>query len=391
MERISRAQLAFDEDPDHNWTAPEPAGEPPELERKLRPPRIITFSKIEKIIYEQNDVEPSGPINASLAIGSAIDDFLVPAEFIYRERADYCFPPELYPEWNLQNVFSRYYPTGYRREKYLELLEYFRKDFTKKNPLRPGNSQLERGLIKERLIPLWNEVARGFKLDSLALQHVMDSDGNYLLPLGRRASEETVMHIAQRIVVERFDRLVEDDPNYTYFAKPDCLLTYIIDGCEYSILVQPDYVKKLDDKKKSVKQRIKKGEIPGHKRVVTKRILGDLKDSTARDFSDPSTAYGKAMRVYSRFLKQIGQWIKFGPKDIQWLKFPDYRVKRAFIIPHDVEPRVPAESVETRLDFMREDGKNMSVPMPTLNHQDEKLARSILEEALLASQKSKLQ
>src|SRR3990167_4218214 len=100
MGRIPEAQLGFTLGPENNWTAPEPVGEPPELERKLRPPRIITFSQIERIIYEKEGIESRGVFNANLAIGTAIDHFLVPGEFIYGNRADYFLPPELYPEWD---------------------------------------------------------------------------------------------------------------------------------------------------------------------------------------------------------------------------------------------------------------------------------------------------
>ena len=59
MERTPKNQLAF-VDVGNAWTAPEPVGEPPELERKLRPPRIITFSQSERIIYEKEGVESRG-------------------------------------------------------------------------------------------------------------------------------------------------------------------------------------------------------------------------------------------------------------------------------------------------------------------------------------------
>ena len=391
MEKISRAQLAFDEDPDHNWTAPEPVGEPPELERKLRPPRIITFSQIERIIYKQNGAESKGIFHANLAIGTAFDYFIVPGEFIYGNRADYCFPPELYPEWDLHKVFGQHLPTAYpsRRADYLELLEHHRERFTEESPLRPEDSQLERWLIKQRLIPLWNEVGEKFELPALALQHIMDEDGNFLLPSGHAASQETIKDIARRIIVERFDNLVKDEPNYSYIAKPDFLITYIVGGEEYSILIQPDYVKTLKTNKKSVKKRERKDQIPRYKSVVAKRIVGDFKDSEIRDLFDLTTAYGKSMRLYNWLLTQIGQRLRMGPKYKKWITFPNYQGQYVFIVPP--EERFPAESIQTGLEFLREDADKMFVPMPALRPEDEELAKSILEKALLASQQSKLQ
>jgi len=393
MERIPKNQLAF-VDVGNAWTAPEPVGEPPELERKLRPPRIITFSRIEQIIYEQEGIETSGPISANTAIGSAIDYFLVPAQFIYRYRADYCFDPNdpTYDrEWDLANVLGMYYPTGHKRDEYLEILTYFRKDFIKENPLRPGNSQLERGAIKKRLIPLWNEIAGNFKLDSFELQHVMDQRGNVLLPSGRKASEESIRDIAQRIVVERFDSLVEDDPNYSYFAKPDCLLSYNVDGVDFSILVQPDSVERLRETVKAVKRRLEKGELKRSQTAVVKRIISDQKDTSVKDLSDPSTAYGKTMGIYQKLLRQIGRRIKLSPGNIKWINFPNDRVQRAFIIPSDSETSVPAESVETRIQFLRENATSMSIVMPEFNPETETRFDEILKDTLKRSTQSKLQ
>ena len=389
MERIPKNQLAF-VDVGNTWTAPEPVGEPPELERKLRPPRIITFSQIEKIIYEQNGVESKGIFNANLAIGTTLDYFIVPGEFIYGNRADYCFPQELYPEWELHKVFGQQLPTAYssRKADYLELLERHRERFTEKPPLRPEDPPLERWLIKQRLIPLWDEVAQKFKLPALALQHVMDQEGNFLLPSGHSASEETVKGMAQRIIVERFDSLVKDEPNYNYIAKPDFLIPYIVDGEEYSILVQPDYIKTLKTNKKSVKERERKDQIPRYKSVVAKRIVGDFKDSEIRDLFDPTTAYGKSIRLYNWLLTQIGQRLRRGPKDKKWITFTNGQGQYVFILPS--EEKFPAESIQTALEFLREDVDRMYVPLPTLSPEDEELAKQILEETLLASQQSKL-
>lgn len=390
MERVSKAQLEFVLGAENTWTAPEPVGEPPELEKKLRPPRIITFSQIERIIYEQEGIESQGVFNANLAIGTAVDYFLVPGEFVYRNRADYCFAPELYPEWDLDKVFGPYLPTAYltRRAEYLDLLKRHRERFTEEPPLRPKDPPLERWLIKKRLIPLWNEVAQKFKLPALALQHVMDQQGNFLLPSGHSASEETVKGIAQRIIVERFDSLVKDEPNYSYIAKPDFLINYIANGEEYSILVQPDYVKTLKTKKKSVKERTRKDQIPRYKTLVAKRIVGDFKDSEIRDFFDPTGAYGKSMRLYNWLSYQVGQRFRRGPKDKKWITHQNDQGQYAFIIP--LEERFPAERVQTGLEFLRENADKMYVPMPALSPEDEALAKRDLDQALIASQQSKL-
>ena len=217
----------------------------------------------------------------------------------------------------------------------------------------------------------------------------MGQEGDSLLPSDKRASGETVMDIAQRIVVERFDSLVSYDPNYSSIAKPDCLLFFVSGGQVFSVIVQPDSVGILRTKKKSVRERIKKDQIPRYKRVVSKRIVLDAKDSQAKDFSDIETAYGKSMLVYNWLLSQIGQRLRMGPKDKQWITLPNNQKRQVFVIPP--EERFSAESVQTGLEFLREDADKMFVPMPTLSPEDKELAKSILEKVLLASQQSKLQ
>src|SRR3989304_10344219 len=163
-------------------------------------------------------------------------------------------------------------------------------------------------------------------------------------------------------------------------AKPDFLITYIVGGEEYSILVQPDYVKTLKTNKKSVKERERKDLIPRYKSVVAKRIVGDFKDSKIKDLFDPTTAYGKSIRLYNWLLTQIGQRLRRGPKDKKWITFTNGKGQYVFILPS--EEKFPAESIQTALEFLREDVDRIYVPMPPLSPEDTELAISILEDTL---------
>lgn len=356
---------------------------PPISEVKEEKPRIqslITLSNIETIIYSQIlKVEPRNTISAAVAVGRAIDWFLVPANFIYRYRDNYCFPPELYPDWDLRSVFANFYPTGYDYGKILAILEKHRPNFwDEQPPFNSANLALERRNIKEKLIPVWEEIARKFKIDSFNLQGVMKIEGDLLLPTLRTASGETIAAIGIRIVKDRFDALVDDDKNYTYIAKPDCLLVYELGGQIFHIQVQPDYIKSLRGERKTVAKR----------QIVTKRIVGDFKDSDKRDPRDLSTPFGKTMLVYNWLLSQIGERFKRNPPT--WVRLANGQRRKVFLIPQYVKRPLPADSVQAALEFLREEGDEIFFPLPQLSEDLGNLAKDILEQALLLSQKSKL-
>jgi len=371
MARVDAPQLAFVVGPENTWHAPEPVGQPLPVETEHRISSLVTFSQIEKIIYRDiENVEPKDLFSSSAAVGAAIDQFLVPANFIYRYRADYCFPPELYPEWNLDEVFARYYPTGWGYQNILDLLKKHRANFTDRhNPLNPQNPNLERDNVKKRLLPLWTEVAKGFNLEGLSIQNVMAQENSALVASAKTASSETVAKIAQRVVTERFESLVDDDKDYTFIAKPDCLLVFEVDDQPTYLHIQPDFLKRQRERKSTAKRRI-----------VTVRKIGDFKDSDKKDIANYSTAYGKTMLVYNWLLLQIGQKLK--QNQLDWVKLASGHKRRVFVIPQEVKNPIPAGNVQTSLEFLQEEVGLLSYTMPTLSTKDQELAQSILEQAI---------
>ena len=148
----------------------------------------------------------------------------------------------------------------------------------------------------------------------------------------------------------------------------------------------PDYIKRLREKRKSVQKR----------QITVKRMVGDYKDTTYRDIEDYSTPLGKSMLVYNWLLMQIGQNFKERgkrnePSGLKTIRLPNRQVRRVFLIPQEAKDPLDKEAVVNVLEFLREDGVNIFTPMPRLEPNDERLAKEILEEALLASQQSKLQ
>lgn len=372
MRRIEAGQLEFGVGLENSLMMLPGPIRPVFPEREYRVDSLITLSDIEKIIYRDIEgIKPKNALDAGVAIGSAIDWALVPANFIYRYRDDYCFPEYLYPNWDLETVFSRFYPTGWDFQEFLTILQSHRQYFYQ--TLSPANSALEIRNIKRGLIPIWQEVAKKFELDRLHLQGATDIQGNHILPSGKTASPQTVLEIGQRIVRERFDTLTDDDKNYTYIAKPDCLLTYDLEGQTYHIQVQPDYIKRLRERRKSVKKR----------QVVIKRIVGDFKDSDRRDLEDYDTAYGKTMLVYNFLLLQIGE--KFKQNQLTYVRLANRQVRRVFLIPQEIAKPTPRNQVQTALEFLQEEGDEIFTPMPTLTEEHTRLAREIFEKSLLIS------
>lgn len=377
MRRKETAQMEFNIGADNSLTAMTQIATSPEQEQRAQ--RLVTFSDIERVIYRDIEkVPPRNTFDVSAIIGAGIDWFLVPANFIYRFRDNYCFSEELYPDWNLKEVFSKFYPTGWGWEKYLHILEDHRKDFVENNPLYPANFALERGNIKRALIPIWKNVAKKFRIDSLEIQQIMVNQGDLLLLSGKPATTETVGEIGQRIVRERFDVLVDDDKNYTYLAKPDCLLVYELDGQTFHIQVQPDYIKRLREKRKSVKKR----------QIIVKRIVGDFKDSDRKDLTDFSTPFGKVMLVYNWLLSQAGQRLKMN--QLTWVRLSNRQLRRVFLIPQDVVKPVPLDNVETGLEFLQEKNGDIFSPMPKLSQEEETIAKDLLEQALRKSREVRI-
>jgi len=376
MKRREAPQMGFDIGIDNSFAAMTQAATSPEQEQRVQ--GLISFSDIERIIYRDIEkVPPRNTFDISAVIGEAIDRFLVPGKFIDHFRADYCFPEELYPDWNIKDVFSRFYPTGYDRDKYLELLKNHRKRFIQSGPLRPANSALERRNIKRALIPLWEEIAKEFKIDSLEVQQIMASQGDFLLSSGKPATTETIGQIGQRIVRDRFDALVKDDRDYTYIAKPRCLISFEVDGNTFNVQVEPDYIKRKREKRKSTIKR----------QIVAKRIVGDFKDSDRCDLTDYTTAFGKTMLVYNFLLRQIGQ--RFVEK-VTWIRLPNRQLRRVFVILEKVSKPVPADRVQTALEFLQEESGEIFTPMPKLSQEEEIMAKDLLEQALRKSRQVKI-
>lgn len=343
--------------------------------------RLLTLSDIEKIIYQESGAEPKGIIGASKTKGKAIDEFLDPAEFIWRYRADYCFPEGRFPDWELEKVYSAYHPTGYKNEKErrLNLLRIQRSNFNREN-IPPQHSNLEMAWIKQHLPDLWDEVAKFFGIHGLNKQSVMVLDGESLIPSEEVAIPEDVLEIGRRIVSERFEALVDDDKDYTYIARPDCLFVYELDGIKYHIQVQPDFIKRRRVGRKTTKKReedaIKSGQI------VAKRILGDYKDALTIQLAGYTGPMGETMGIYKKFLKKIGRQQK--ETQLRWVKTQD-GLRRVYLIPQDAPNRFREDQVRTDLVFLHEEGGEMFTSMPEATLEDERRATENLENALRKS------
>ena len=346
-------------------------------ERAPRIDRIINFSEIETIIYRDiAGVEPRDFMHSSQAIGRAIDFALIPLEFIYRLRAGYCFTDQ---DFSLAQLFVKYYPTGWKRDKFLNLLEKYREKFI----LIPGVQQpaLARRDVKERVLPMWYEIAKSFNLDALSLQGTMTIQEDLLLPSDQTASGETVMQIGRRIITDRFDYLVGDDPDYTYTARPDFLVVYDLDGQRFYIQIQPDYLKMLRKGRKTTQA----------KHIITKRIIGDYKDTDRRDLYDMSTPFGQMIGVHNWLLRESGLRFKWPPgRQPMWVSLLNRQKRLVFWIPPEVKNPLPPHQVTTNIEFLREDGEEITIPMPALTLETKEKAKEILEEALRISQTVKI-
>ena len=361
-----------------------PLGEPAVPTEIKRIDRLITFSDIEKSIYQKHGVEPRDIISKGLAVGTAIDYFLIPANFIYRYRAKYCFPDDedQFNSWSMVDAFKKFFPTGYpsERNKMLEFLEKYRRSFMdRNNPLNPEYPVLEKRGIRDRLVPLWIDVARTFRIDSLNLQGIMKKEDGNLVASDETASSEGIMDIAQRIVSERFYSLIEDDQDYSYYAKPDFLIEYAFEGKTFHIQVQPDYIKRLREERASVKKRIAKGEKLG-KRIVVQRIVGDFKDTDKAELVEGSGPFIESMDLYKRFLLEIGRRGRF--HKTTRIRFPNGQKRKTYIIPVDATDVVPANRVEAILTLLKAEKENMNTSMPKLTPITEAKAKETLEWAL---------
>jgi|SRR3989344_1715718 len=363
----------------------------PQSEKKYRIHRLITFSDIEKLIYKRHGIQSRDIIGRGLAVGSAIDYFLIPANFIYRYRSKYCFPDsdDPFDSWTMEDAFKKFYPTGYPsiKDEMLSLLEKHRRSFLgENNPLNPGKPVLEKRGIRERLFPLWVDVAKTFKVDALSLQRIMKKEEGGLVASEEAASSEGIMDIAQRIVSERFYSLIEDDKNYSYYAKPDFMIVYEFEGKTYHIQVQPDYIKRLREERPSVQKRIKKGEKLG-KRIVAQRIVGDFKDTDKTELENGEGPFIEAMRLYYWLLSQVGQK---GRLKTTWVRLLSGQEKNAYIIPLDATNLVSANKIEVVLTLLKAERGSMDIPMPKVIPITEEKAKKTLEQALRKSREVRI-
>ena len=350
---------------------------------------LITFSQLERIIYRQaGQRELTSVFEAQTAVGSAIDYFLVFANFIWGYRGGYCAKPDGrnpgFSDNKVADTFFQFHPTGWKREKekMVDLLLKHRSRFfmfAGRTDFEPKELVFTKTGIRQSLIPLWEEAARKFGLDTLQVQNVMALQDQSLAPSQKAALSESTSQIAARIITERFDALVKNDPDYAYLAKPDCLLVYKVDGETFHIQVQPDYIKRLRGDRKTTKAR----------HIVVKRIIGDFKDSK-RQILDRTTPYGQAMHLYNGLLAQVGQRFKQNQLKSVREGIANLRERKVFLIPQDVTRPIEADQVQTALEFLQEEESEIFTPMPALTEQDARLAIEILEQNLRISQTVKI-
>ena len=87
----------------------------PESAEIVRINRHITFSKLERRLYQIRGVEPKGLVGRELTAGTAIDEFLILANFVYRYRALFCRRDN--EDWTAEDAFWKFLPTAYRSVK----------------------------------------------------------------------------------------------------------------------------------------------------------------------------------------------------------------------------------------------------------------------------------
>lgn len=346
------------------------------LEREYKAVNHITFSQVEKIIYRNiAGVEPRNVFDESARVGSAIDDFLTLANFIYRYRASYCLSRNK-PDWDLENVFANFYPTGYDYTKLLNTLQLLRPTFQKS---KTGNiSQMTKAGVCDHLDSVLKTAVKKFQIDTYAHHSIMNQVGDNLQPTENTAIAEGLDDINKRIIEDRFEQLVsDDDPDFTYVAKPDFLLVLDVDGQVFHLQVQPDYIKRKRNRK-STKA----------KDIIVQRIAGDYKDTDRKDLGDLTTPYGVSMAVYDELNYTAAQ--KTSLDKPQQVRTMDGRKRRVFLIPQDAPDKFKQHQIQTELEYLREDPQNMSCPMPLLDEDRIKIAREVLLEALRISKRIKI-
>lgn len=349
-----------------------PIGEPATVESEIIIPRPISFSKIENQIHINYGVEPKGLIGEGLVKGTAIDDFLVLVNFIYRYRSKFSLPDN--DEWTAEEAFWQFIPTGFPnvKEKMFSLLYKHRPNFLR---------VFDKKEIRKRLVPLWIDIAKASGIDSLSFQSTMEKENGYFVESHKTASSEGIMDIAKRIINERFYSLIDDDQDYTYYARPDFFIAYDLDGKTYHIQIQPDYVKNLRTGSESVRKRIAAGE-KLNKRIVAQRIIGDFKDSEVADLRSTTGPRAESRRLFTWLMLEAGA--KGRMTQAVWTRLSGGQAQKAIIIPLDAKAMISPRRVDTRLTVLRADRENMDFRMQHPTRESERKLKESLDEILRA-------
>lgn len=355
------------------------------IEYRKRIDRLVTFSEIEKGIYEDYDIEPKDLISKGILVGSALDYFLVLANFIYRHRAKYCLPDKrdlpLEDRWDMEDAFGQFYRTGYKndKDKMLTLLHVHRDRYTgKNNPLRESDPVFQKRGIKERLTFLWKDVGRQFGVDTNFLQGIMKRENGNLSASTEVASNEGIHEVENRILNNRFYSLIDDDKDYSYVARPDFLIEYKLDGKTFCIQVQPDYIKRLRSERKSVRDRMREDQ---KQRIVAQRIVGDFKDTQIQDLRSNTGPLAESMETYNWFLSEVAQRGKM--QKAIWIKDRlSSDTRKVFIFSLDDKPIIKPEKIEARLTFLHAEIEEMDFAMAKVTPDLEKRVRARIDRFL---------
>ncbi|PJE57924.1 MAG: hypothetical protein COU81_03500 [Candidatus Portnoybacteria bacterium CG10_big_fil_rev_8_21_14_0_10_36_7] len=342
-----------------------PSGKP---ERKIRANSFITFSQLENLVAPSD----TGHLffDARMQGGSAVDSLLVLAKFVFQNRGSYCKREEETPEWNLDDVFSGYIPTGQSASKLLGILYKSRPDF------RAPKEGPTYAHLKNKLLGLWPQVAKLHKLDTLSVQSIMAIQGSFFVPSDQTAIAEPLGQIAARVVTERFDDLVAHS-DYTHLARPDFGILYRHNGQTTLIQVQLDYYSRLKEEQQTTAQ----------KHLLVKRRLGDYKDSEKKDLGDLNTAQGRRFLVYNWLASE--SLVRFR-HIITWLQFPNGQKRPVFLIDPKSPPLHRKQDCEVAIEFIKEEGPKILTPMPKLSPEATEYAKDLISQAIAESKRNKL-
>ncbi|MEK7573301.1 MAG: hypothetical protein AAB531_02645 [Patescibacteria group bacterium] len=322
--------------------------------------------------FSQGQEGSQDDIPGRLALGSAVGRIVMIGEMIYGERDWYCSDETEHPEKSVKKLLPDSYPTGGDFHDLRRFLEKFRPIFQK---AEEGHRPYEREEIKRKLHDVWVEIAANFDLGSYFRQSMMTNTNGIMLPSGKTATSEDVAMIAKRIIDERFDTLVMNDPDYYGVYQPGFAFRMLIEGKIRHLYARPDKIDVWKSYQATTQGREKKGQI------VTKIMVGDFKNSRRELFENPNSPRGKAIRLTRMVNENIARKFDWNllvrnSRTHGWSR----KSQRVFLITSDTPDSFPPDQTGTRFICFNEEGEEMILEMPRLTTEEKELATQDLRD-----------